>query len=321
MQPLIEKIERIPLRAVWKHEAHHFTKWLADNLDVLGEVIGLDLSLVEREAAAGDFSLDLLAEDEHGRSVVVENQLGRSDHDHLGKLMTYLAAFEAPAAVWVVGDPRPEHTKAVAWLNDSSQADFYLLRAEAIRVGGSPPALLLTPIVGPSVEAKAVAKEKQEKSERHVFRKRFWAELLEQAATQTTLHAAVSPSESTYVGTSAGRSGLALNYVARQWTWDVQLYIDVGDSNLNDGILSYFEADRDGIEAAFGAPLEWQRLEERRACRIATPRDEGGYRTPQAEWPALHAKMIETMGRLERSLREKLRLLPPNESLGTAQGG
>jgi hypothetical protein len=85
--------------------------------------------------------------------VGIENQLERSNHDHLGKLLTYLAAYEASTAIWIVAEPRAEHVKAVAWLNDSSQANVYLLKVEAVRIGDSTPAPLLTKLVGPSPEA------------------------------------------------------------------------------------------------------------------------------------------------------------------------
>src|SRR4051812_41481425 len=127
--PGIGKIRRVPLREVWLHEALDFTTWLEQNVDVLNDVLDISLENVEREHAAGSFSVDLVAEDEAGNPVVIENQLEKSNHDHLGKLITYLAAMEAKAAIWIVSEPRPEHTRAIGWLNESS-ADFYLLKVE-----------------------------------------------------------------------------------------------------------------------------------------------------------------------------------------------
>lgn len=110
----IGKLERVPLKEVWKHEALEFTKWLEENIDVLNDVLDINLSSVEREQSAGSFSVDLVAEDEAGDLVVIENQLGKSEHDHLGKLITYLTALEAKTAIWIVTDPRPEHVRAVS---------------------------------------------------------------------------------------------------------------------------------------------------------------------------------------------------------------
>ena len=84
---MIGRLERVPLREVWKHEALDFTQWLQENLDVLNEVVDLNFSTAEREQTAGAFSVDLVAEDDGGNAVIIENQLEKSDHDHLGKLI------------------------------------------------------------------------------------------------------------------------------------------------------------------------------------------------------------------------------------------
>src|SRR5574341_1129512 len=149
---MIQKITRIALREAFPRENTDFTRWLEENLDVLNEVTDLNLANAERERPAGDFSVDLVAEDENGSKVIIENQLERSNHDHLGKLITYLVATEARAAVWIVSDPRPENASAVTWLNESSSASFYFVKLEAIKIGESLPAPLLTLIVGPSAE-------------------------------------------------------------------------------------------------------------------------------------------------------------------------
>ena len=192
---MIGKIERVPLREVWRHEALDFTTWLEESLDVLNDVLDITLSGAEREQAAGSFSVDLVAEDESGNPVIIENQFGKSDHDHLGKLITYLTAIDAKAAIWIVPDPRPEHVAAITWLNESATAAFYMVKVEAIRIGDSPPAPLLTLIVGPSEEARQAGKTKKDLAERYVIRERFWTQLLATASSKTRLHANVSPSQ------------------------------------------------------------------------------------------------------------------------------
>jgi hypothetical protein len=309
---MIGKIERVPLREVWKNEAYDFTTWLQDNLDVLNGATGLNLLSAEREKAAGDFSVDLVCEDGAGGTVVVENQLERSDHDHLGKLITYLAAFSAKAAVWVVSQPRPEHVAAVAWLNESSSGTFYLLKAEAIRItsgdeGHSAPAPLMTLIVGPSAEAKEIGRTKIDIAERHHERLRFWTALQERARGRTRLHSNVTPGHDNWLGTSAGKSGLGLCYVVELARNRVELYIDRGiNAADNEAIFDQFHRNRDAIEAEFGQPLSWERLEGKRACRIAARYENGGYRSPVEEWPALLDHMIDAMIRFERALRPHL---------------
>ena len=232
-EPTIGKIERVPLREVWRHEAYNLTTWLEENIDVLNDALDVNLSNVEREHAAGSFSVDLIAEDDSGGIAVIENQLERSNHDHLGKLITYTAFTEARMAIWIVADPRPEHVRAISWLNESAPADFYLLKIEGIRIGDSLPAPLLTLIVGPSEESREAGEAKKDGAERYQIRRRFWTELLDRAKTRTKLHAALSPPEYGWVGAGAGKSGLSFNYVITQHAAPAELYIDRGDAEEN----------------------------------------------------------------------------------------
>ena len=139
----LSKLKIIPLREIWPHEALDFTQWLAkeDNLALLGETINLDLRDSETEKPAGDFSIDILATDENDNPVVIESQLGKTDHDHLGKIITYASAKEANTIVWVVGRPRDEHKQAVEWLNQRTdeKANFFLIKVEVWQIEESPP--------------------------------------------------------------------------------------------------------------------------------------------------------------------------------------
>lgn len=304
---MIGKIERIKLRDVWKHEALDFTTWLEENVDALNDVLDFSLVSAEREQKAGVFSVDLVAEDENGNVVIIENQLEKSNHDHLGKVITYLVAMEAKKAIWIVSDPQPEHVKAIAWLNESSSASFYLLKIEAIKIGGSEPAPLLTRIVGPSQEARDVHETKKEIAERYTLRFQFWKQLLERAKEKTKLHAGISPGQYSWLGTGAGITGLSLNYAVRQHDAQVDLYID-RDKDSGEGNKVIFDAlieHKEQIEQDFGEPLLWERLDQKRACRISKTIEIGGYKDDD-KWSAVHEAMIETMIRLERALRSHL---------------
>ena len=306
----IQKLSRIPLREAFKHEASDFTKWLQENLDVLNDVIDLNLSNAEREKSAGDFSVDLVAEDEAGNRVIIENQLERSNHDHLGKLITYLVAVEAHTAVWIVSDPRPEHVSAITWLNESSSASFFLLKLEAITIGDSSPAPLLTLIVGPSEEGKAIGNAKKEFSEIYDIRKAFWTQLLETARTKTRLHATISPSKYAWIGTGAGKSGMSFNYVVWEHETSVELYIDRGkDSEAeNKAIFDKLLSSKTQIEKTFGTALEWERLDTRRASRIRKTLNEGGWKD-QDRWQSISENAVDSMIRLEAALRPHIHTL------------
>ena len=310
----IGKLERVPLRQVWEHEAHDFTQWLQENIDVLNTALELNLVNVDREQAAGSFSVDLVAEDEGGGTVIIENQLEKSNHDHLGKLITYLSSMGAKAAIWIVSDPRPEHVAAVAWLNEGSSAAFYMVKVEAVRIGDSPAAPLFTLIVGPSEETKDVGQTKKEIAERYGIRKRWWTRLVERSATINRLHAHITPGEYSWIGASSGVRGLNLNYVVTQDECAAELYIDRGKDadEENKSIFDQLFGHRAEIDAAFGEALSWERLEGKRACRIRHTQSGGGYRSPEDLWPDLQDAIIKDMDRLEKALRPHLKLLKLN---------
>jgi hypothetical protein len=307
----IGKLERVPLREVWKHEAHDFTQWLQENIDVLNDALNLNMVNVDREQATGQFSIDLVAEDEGGGTIIIENQLEKSNHDHLGKLITYLTGMGARAAIWIVSDPRPEHVAAIAWLNESASADFYMVKVEGVRIGSSPPAALFTLIVGPSDETEEVGHTKKEIAERYGIRKRWWTTLIERSARTSKLHAHITPGEYSWIGTSSGIRGLNFNYVVGQDECAAELYIDRGKDLVdeNKSIFDQLSVNKELIERAFGGPLSWQRLDERRACRIRFTREGGGYRTPEERWPELQDAIISAMSHLEQALRPFLKQL------------
>jgi hypothetical protein len=307
----IGKLERVALREVWKHEAVDFTQWLQENITVLNDALDLNLVNVDRERATGDFSIDLVAEDDGGGTVIIENQLEKSNHDHLGKIITYLTGMGARAAIWIVSDPRSEHVAAVAWLNESTSGAFYMVKVEAVRIGDSPAAPLFTLIVGPSEETKEVGQTKKEIAERYGIRKRWWTQLVERAASVSKLHAHITPGEYSWLGTSSGIRGLNLNYVVTQDESSAELYIDRGKDSEeeNKAIFDQLRANQAEVEKAFGGPLSWERLEGKRACRIRFTQTGGGYRSPEERWPKLQDGIIAAMTRLEQALRPFLKQL------------
>ena len=304
----IARLEPVALRDLWRHEAHDFTTWLANNLDLLSNAIGTDLSLVGTETSAGAFSADILAEDSQGNSVIIENQLERTDHDHLGKLITYMSNLEAKIAIWVTSDPRPEHETAVHWLNEALPADtgFYLVKIQAYRIGDSSPAPLLTVVAGPTEAAREIGQQKKDLAERHIRRLQFWEQLLERAKPQTSLHARISPGKESWISAGAGRTGLGYNYVILQDGARVELYIDTGDGELNKMIFDALADNRQKIEDTFGMPLHWQRLDDKRACRIAHIISIGGL-ADEDSWLALQHQMIDAMVALERTLQPHIK--------------
>jgi Domain of unknown function (DUF4268) len=301
---MVGRIERIPLREVWKHEAQDFTTWLVENTEVLSETLGFTLKNPERERRAGDFVADLTAQDDGGNIVVIENQFTKSDHDHLGKIITYVSVLNARIAIWIVPDPRQEHVQAVISLNKARFADFYLLKIEAVRIGNSEPASLLTLITSPSEPVREIT---EEIAERLVLRRRFWETLLNRAKAKTKLHSGISPSDDSWLAAGAGKSGLAFQYRITQHACAVEFVIDRGKGAEAEvetkDIFDKLQAQQVQIGAAFGDPLDWRQQEGVRSCRIRFAMSAGGYRDDESVWPNIQDAMIDSMFRLEKALR------------------
>jgi len=306
MSTPIGKLQRVHLREVWRHEAYDFTQWLQENIDILNESLGLELVSAEREQAAGSFSIDIVAESSDGDTYVIENQLEKSNHDHLGKVITYLTSMKARGAIWIVSEPRQEHVNAMAWLNEASSADFYLVKVEAVRIGNSSAAPLLTLIVGPSAEAKEAGRAKQEMAERYDIRKQWWSQLVQLPGAK--LHAHITPGQYAWIGTSSGVRGLNLNYVVTKTESGVELYIDRGKDceEENEAIFDQLLESKDKVQAGVSFLLSWQRLDGRRACRIRIDLP-GGYRSPDSEWPEIQQRMTDAMTQLEAAFKPVLR--------------
>ena len=305
---MIGKIEKVPLREVWKNEATDFTTWLFDNLEILGEELDMDLTPDEKEKRVGSFSADITAENDAGQKVVIENQLEKTNHDHLGKMLTYVTNLGAKVAIWISNDPRPEHQAAIEWLNETgSDILFYLVKIEAYRIGTSEPAAKFTIITGPSEKTEIVGGEKKEMAEKHKLRYDFWNTLLERSKEKTNLHRNISPSVHHWISASSGVRGLGFAYVVTSKSVQTELYIDRGKEcdEVNKQIFDQLFSHKDEIEKDFGEPLRWQRLDDRRASRISKRIDFAGINDKE-KWEELQDDMIDTMIRFEKALRKHI---------------
>jgi hypothetical protein len=306
---MIGRLIKVALRKVWEHEAKDFSNWLSNNLDILSDHIDCELSFVEIEKKAGSFSVDIFAEGPNGEFAVIENQLEKTDHDHLGKLVTYLSNLEAKIAIWITKSPRPEHITAINWLNEIAPGDtsFFLVKVEAYTIGNSEPAPLFTTICEPSPEAKAIGDQKQDLAERHIKRLEFWGSLLEKAKDVTLLHNNVSPSKDNWITAGAGKSGMGWSYSITMHKGSVELFIDRGPDKKDetDQLYQILLTNQEAIEKAFGEGLFWDQKEGRRVCRIKSICEIGGLGDEQL-WDDIQFDMIDRMKKLEIALKTSL---------------
>lgn len=279
-------LRRLGLRRIWPREAADFTPWLADHLAALGEAVGMDLELQAREASVGDFSLDLLARDlGRNRPVVIENQLASTDHDHLGKLLTYAAGLDAGAIVWIAHEFREEHRQTLDWLNQHTDEsiDFFGVIIELLQIDDSRPAYNFRLVAFPNEWRKRnIASGAAPASPRGEAYRAFFQVLIDRLRERYKFTGLRAAPPANWVSFASGVTGLI--YGANFPQGDrvrVELYIDRGDADLNKRIFDALFADKARIEAEFGAPLSWERLDERRASRVAVYRAGNIEATPQ----------------------------------------
>ena len=157
----LDKLKKVDLRDVWPHEALDFTKWLSEepNLAILSSAVGIELELIETESAVGSFNVDIYAQEAGtGRKVIIENQLEDTNHDHLGKVITYAAGKGAEVVIWVVARARDEHRQAIEWLNQHTDSDFgfFLVEIELWSIGDSLPAPRFSVVEQPNEWTKTI---------------------------------------------------------------------------------------------------------------------------------------------------------------------
>ena len=271
----LSNLEVVKLRDVWPNEAHDFTPWLADNIDQLGAVLGMDLELRDTEAEVGSFSLDVLAHDlGSNRPVVIENQLEPTDHDHLGKLLTYAARYEAHTIVWLVRDFRPEHRAALDWLNQRTSEDtaFFGVVVEAWKIDDSRPAPRFTPVVVPNDWQK----QGQEAglSLKQLRYRQFFQALINTLHKEHQFTAASRARPQNWYGFKSGFSGVSYTATFRvNQTARVALEISTGDKTRNKALFDRLYERREGIEEVLRNSLTWDRKDRYQSCIISVERE------------------------------------------------
>jgi hypothetical protein len=303
----IERVEVVPVRTLFAHEARQLTVWLEENIDALGERIGLSLTVTSREAEVGDFRLDLECTAEDGRRVIVENQLERTDHDHLGKLLTYLVNLEAGAAVWVAPELRAEHKRVIDWLNRNTPEDieFYLVKIEAIKVGEAI-APFFTLLAGPDAQGKRIGVKIKEWADLGHTRHEFWSQFIERSKEKTKIFANISPPRGNWLNGSIGRTGVNIVPIINKDGARVDLYIDFGKSQKERNKVAFdgLYSEREAIEKEFGTPLEWLRLDDSQTSIVRRSFSNCGLENTDL-WPSIQDNLIEAARKMDEVFKQR----------------
>ena len=320
-KPPLGKLEQVDLRVYWAREDTDFTPWLAsgENIALLGEAIGMELEVQQQEAPVGPFRADILCRNTADNTLVlIENQLERTDHSHLGQLLTYAAGLDAVTLVWVVQRFTEEHRAVLDWLNRITEEGFHFFGVEVQvwRIGESAAAPKFDVVAKPNDWTKAVretASSGVPTSEIGRIRAEFWggfAEYLKQRGSSLRPPAA---KDWNWQAWALGRTGFQLAGLANVRDAYLQAYVNLSGPDV-EAHYQLLLAQREEIEAELGFVLEWRENEKERKLlvqRAWTPTD-------RSQWPSAHEWMLGKLSKLEAVFRPRVRDLdaanwsPPN---------
>ena len=284
---MLATLKKIDLRKAWKHEATDFTNWLAkeENLAILSEEIGIDIKLVQTEASVDKYNVDILAEDEgSGRKIIIENQLEVTDHDHLGKLITYASGYDAEIIIWIIKDVKDAHKQAVDWLNEHTdeKLNFFIIRMELWQIGDSPYAPKFYIVSQPNDWAKAIKKAVSQSSltDTKVMQLEFWNNFKGYAQNKGTSLRMRKTYPQHWFDLSFGCSDARIVLTINTQTNLLACEIYISDSKE---LYNKLFENKDKIEKELGEKLEWMELLFKKASRIKLSRE--GDVNDSENWP------------------------------------
>ena len=266
------KLQEVDIRKLWNHEQYDFSEWLSksENLEQLNEVIGLTLSEIEKEVYVGAYRCDLVGVDETtGDKVIIENQLEASNHDHLGKIITYASGLDAKVVVWIVKEAREEHRSAIEWLNNntSDKLNFFLIQIHAYQIGDSLCAPKFEIVEKPNGFIKNAKGQSgsgeynKGQSEKIEFWTRFNEILIERGKPFNVRKPTTDHWYDIAIGTSDAH--VSLTIVNREHVVGVELYIPD-----NKELFEKLYLQKEEIDEKLGLHPDWQRLDGKKAARI-----------------------------------------------------
>ncbi len=260
------KLEEVKIRSIWEHEQYDFSAWLAEeeNINELGSILNLSLTDIQTEQFVGNYRCDILCKDEiTGKNVLIENQLEPTNHDHLGKIITYASGLDASVVVWIVETAREEHSSAIAWLNQHTDKDisFFLIEIHAYKIGDSKPAPYFKIMEQPNdfaKQVKSISQDKGELSERHNKRLEFWSRFNEMIETKGNPFNKRKPTTEHWYSVAVGSSKchISIDLVNKNNQIRVSMYIPD-----NKDLYDKFYTNKDSIEQMIGFCLNWDRAD------------------------------------------------------------
>ena len=313
----LDRLQPVELRDIWPNEAADFTPWLAkeENLAFLGETLHMELELEAQEINVGDFRADILCQNiDNGTQVLIENQFGVTNHDHLGKILTYSAGLDARTIIWIAEEFRDEHLAALNRLNEITDNDFryFGIEIKVWQIGESARAPQFDIVSKPNDWRRTMSRgaqrvESEELSERQVQNIKFWTELREYMNQKGCQLQCPSPGRWNYLMFGIGRSGFNMDpWVGRQ-KQEIGIRIYVKGQNATAHFHLLMEK-REEIESEFGEPLEWDELPDHDSSRISLHKgdtDPGD----ETDWSNQHEWLTSKLELFDKVFRPRIKAL------------
>lgn len=297
--PQLGRLEPVDLRTCWVNEATHFTPWLASetNLALLSEAIEMELELAGQEQWVGPFRADILcknmASEEAGEWVLIENQLERTDHTHLGQLLTYAAGLHACSIIWIASRFTDEHRAALDWLNEHTlqEIKFFGLEIQLWRIGNSDLAPKFNVICRPNNYSRTVTARRDANNQVVSFRYRYWSQFLSRLKESPGSLKIIKPSDQNWINFAMGRTGFSISLVINSRDKWIRVELYLAGSSAKNWFRQLKEKHRKDVEEILGE-LEWEELSQKRDCRIAIYRRNSDAKS-ESDWLTQHSWLAE----------------------------
>ncbi|MDY2841839.1 MAG: DUF4268 domain-containing protein [Candidatus Borkfalkiaceae bacterium] len=307
------KLKEVNIRKVWGHEQYGFSAWLSneENINELGEILGLNLTDIKTEQFVGNYRCDIICKDEiSDKIVLIENQLEATNHDHLGKIITYASGLDAAVIVWIVESAREEHASAIEWLNKHTDetVDFFLIEVHAYQIGDSQPAPQFKIIEQPNDFSKNIKALSKTSEVGEIFAKtmsnrlNFWTkfnEFIDNNGKPLNKHKATT--DHWYnVAMGSSKCHISIDLINK----DHKIRVGVWIPDCKE-LFDIFYANKEEIQASVSFPLFWDRLEMKKAS-LACSYIEGLDFEDTSNYNELMAQIVKNVIELKNAFKKYL---------------
>lgn len=312
MNPQLGKLQKVEIRKVWPKEDTYFTPWLSkeENIALLSNELNIDIEVLKQEEYVGTFKADILAKDlNNDRYIIIENQYGKTDHTHLGQIITYASGLSATTIIWISEKFTEEHRSALDWLNEitADDVDFFGIEIELFRIGDSDPAPMFNIVSKPNNWSRTVKRKSSEAelTNTKILQQEYWQALKDFVEKLKVPYKLPKALPQHWINIAIGRTDFKICAIANtrdKWT-GVQLVIS--GINALDNFRKLREKYEDDSKTNLSKDIEWAEKEgkEHHVNLIFTDTDP----TNKLDWDKQHKNLNEWIGKYFIYFKDKVR--------------